>query len=370
MMLILTAHQARLLRLRSQQLASPTQKETANQLLTQLFAVQAQNLGAAYQSLGVRSQGLSEAQISHERQFGTEICWRWALRGTLHLMTVDDARWFVPLMADDLVARDRRRLEQLGYSDETAKQGVELIRSQIEKRGELTRAEIARLLQENNLPFEGQAIVHILFKAVCGFGVCPGADRGNQPTYTLFETKYGPFKPRPRETALAELALRYLAAYAPARPEDFTAWSGVKISEVRRLWFALEEKLLQVEIEGESSWMLRKQKSWLDELEKQAPVLRLLPYYDTYLLGYANRDLIIAKAHSRSVLKGGVIDAMVALDGWIIGTWKLTPRKGSLELSAQFFEEQPKNILPQIEAEAERLGQFLEQKVRLLSDRV
>jgi hypothetical protein len=102
-----------------------------------------------------------------------------------------------------------------------AVQGVDLIRSQIEKQGELTRAEIARLLQENKLPYEGQAIVHILFKAVCGFGVCPGADRGNKPTFTLFETKYGSFKPRPREEALA-MAL-VLAVCAPARRK---VWRG------------------------------------------------------------------------------------------------------------------------------------------------
>ncbi|HWR65552.1 MAG TPA: winged helix DNA-binding domain-containing protein [Bellilinea sp.] len=368
MTLNLTTHQARLLHMRAQLLASPIQQVTAGQLLTKLFAVQAQNLGAAYQSLGVRSRGLSEAQISQERQFGTEICWRWSLRGTLHLMTVEDARWFVPLMAEDLVNGDRLRLEQLGYNESTAKQGVELILSQLEKQGELTRAEIARLLQENKLPYEGQAIVHILFKTVCEAGVCPGADRGSKPTYTLFEKKYGPFKPRPREDALAELVLRYLAAYAPARPEDFTAWSGVKISEARSLWSALEKKLLPVEIEGVSNWMLLKQKSWLDGLEKQASVLRLLPYYDTYLLGYANRDLIIAKAYTGRVLKGGVIDAMLALDGWIIGTWKLKPRKSGLDLSLQFFEHQPKKIWPQIEAEVERLEQFMEKKVSLLTD--
>jgi hypothetical protein len=103
-------------------------------------------------------------------------------------------------------------------------------------------------------------------------------------------------------------------------------------------------------------------------MDWKSAVLRLLPYFDTYLLGYANRDMIIAKAYSKKVLKGGVIDAMLALDGWIIGTWKLTPRKGSLDLSLQFFENQPKKLWPQIEAEAERLEQFLEKKVTLLTD--
>ncbi|TLM97515.1 winged helix DNA-binding domain-containing protein, partial [bacterium] len=222
----LTAHQARMLRMRAQHLASPLQATSPKKLLSEIFAVQAQNLGAAYQALGVRSRGLTEAQVAHERQNGSEICWRWSLRGTLHLMTVDDARWFVPFMAEDLVAWDRRRLTQLGYTEHQAKNGVELIRDQIERLGEQTRAEIANLLRENKLPYEGQATVHILFKAVCEGGVCPGSDRENKPTYTLFEKRYGSFKTRPRTEALTDLALRYLQAYAPARPEDFAVWSG------------------------------------------------------------------------------------------------------------------------------------------------
>lgn len=359
----LTAHQARLLRIRAQHLASPTAKLTARELLTNIFAVQAQNLGAAYQSMGVRSQGLTEAQLAHERQFGSEICWRWSLRGTLHLMTVEDARWFAPLMAEDLVNADRLRLKQLGYTGHQAEKAVDLILRQIEQHGEQTREEIARLLQEHKLPFEGQATVHVLFKAVCQAGVCPGADRGKKPTYTLFEKRYGAFKPRPRLEGLAELALRYLSAYGPVRPQDFAVWSGVKISEVRSLWPGLQDQMTEVEIEGVPHWMLKKQLHRVEEIEDQPTTLRLLPYFDTYLLGYANRELTLPKAFTSRVLKGGVIDAMVALDGWIIGTWKLAARKGGLDLSVQYFEDQPKKLQPLIEAEAEKLSQFLEKKV-------
>ena len=363
MTLNLTAHQARLLRTRAQLLASPTLKLTPGELLTNIFAVQAQNLGAAYQSMGVRSQGLTEAQLAHERQFDSEICWRWSLRGTLHLMTVEDARWFVPLMAEDLVSADQLRLKQLGYTDRLAEKAVDLVLHQIEQYGEQTREEIARLLKDNKLPFEGQATVHILFKAVWQAGVCPGADRGKKPTYTLFEKRYGAFKPRPRGEALAELVLRYLKAYSPARPQDFAVWSGVKISEVRSLWPGLQDQITEVEIEGAPNWMLNEQIHWVNELESQPSVVRLLPYFDTYLLGYAYRELTIPKAFTSRVLKGGVIDAMVALDGWIIGTWKLTSRRGGLDLSVQYFEEQPKKLQPLIEAEAKNLSRFLEKTV-------
>ncbi len=88
------------------------------------------------------------------------------------------------------------------------------------------------------------------------------------------------------------------------------------------MWPNLEDRLTAVQIEGAPNWMLKQQSDWLDQLDDQKPVLRLLPFFDTYLLGYANREQLIAKAHVAKIIKGGVIDSMVALDGWIIGTWK------------------------------------------------
>ena len=132
------------------------------------------------------------------------------------------------------------------------------------------------------------------------------------------------------------------------------------------MWPNLEDRLTAVQIEGKLNWMLKQQSDWLDQLDDQKPVLRLLPFFDTYLLGYANREQLIAKAHVAKIIKGGVIDSMVALDGWIIGTWRVTPRKGSLALSVQYFEDQPVTLQPLVEAEAEQLGQFLNKKVTLL----
>ena len=360
----LTAHQARLLRMQAQRLSNPRPEQAPEEVLRQIFAVQAQELPASYLSLRARSGGFEADQVAHERQFGSEICWRWSLRGTLHLITVEDARWLIPLLSTDLVAWDRQRLTQLGHTEKTAQKGVEVIRRAIEQHGELSRAEIAQFLKDHNLPFEGQATVHILFRAVCEGAICPGADRGKKSTYILFEKRYGMLEPRPRVEALTELALRYLAAYAPARPEDFAVWSGVKISEVRPLWQSLADQILPVEVEGASNWILKSQATWLEGLENQPPVLRLLPRFDTYLLGYANRDNLIDPTLNQKLFKGGgTISAVVVLDGWVIGTWKTTSRGKGLELTVEWFKNQPDRLAPSIEAEAADIARFLTRPV-------
>ncbi|MHB0987119.1 MAG: winged helix DNA-binding domain-containing protein [Bellilinea sp.] len=360
----LTAHQARLLRMRSQQLSTPRPEQAPEEVLRQIFAVQAQDLPASYLSLRARSGGFTADQVAYERQNGSEICWRWSLRGTLHLITVEDARWLIPLLSTDLVAWDRLRLTQLGYTEKTAQKGVEVIRRAIEQHGELTRDEIAQLLKDHSLPFVGQATVHILFRAVCEGDICPGVDRGKKPTYTQFEKRYGALEPRPRLEALTELALRYLAAYGPARPEDFAAWSGVKISEARPLWQSKTDQILPVEIEGTPNWILKSQATWLESLESQPPVLRLLPRFDTYLLGYANRDLLIDPSFNKKLFKGGgTISAVVVLDGWVIGVWKTKARGKALELTVEWFNHQPDRLMPSIEAEAADIARFLTRPV-------
>ena len=360
----LTAHQARLLRMRAQRLTNPRPVQAPEEVLRQIFAVQAQDLPASYLSLRARSGGFSAAQVEHERQFGSKICWRWSLRGTLHLITVEDACWLIPLLSADLIAWDRLRLTQLGYTEKTAQKGVDVIRRAIAQHGNLTRGEIAQLLKDHSLPFEGQATVHILFRAVCEGDVCPGVDRGKKPTYTLFAKRYGALDPRPRLEALTELALRYLAAYAPARPEDFATWSGIKISEVRPLWQSMVDQLLPVEVEGTPNWILKSQATWLESLENQLPVLSLLPRFDTYLLGYANRDLLIDPTFNKKLFKGGgTISSVVLLDGWVIGVWKITAKGKALELNVEWFDHQPDGLMPSIEAEAADIARFLARPV-------
>lgn len=359
----LTAHQARLLRMRAQRLTNPRPVQPPEEVLRQIFAAQAQKLPASYLSMRARSSGFTAEQVAHERQFGSEICWRWSLRGTLHLVTVADARWLIPLLSADLIARDRLRLTQVGYTETTAQKGVELIRSAIQQHGELTRAEIAGRLKDQNLPFEGQATLHILYRAVCEGAICPGADRGNKPTYTLFEKRYGTLEPRPQTEALAELALRYLTAYAPARPEDFAVWSGVKISEVRPIWQSLTGQMLPVEIEGTPNWILQSQLTAMKTIERLSPTVRLLPRFDTYLLGYANRGLLIDPAFIQRIFIGGIIKPAVVLDGRVIGTWGTTRRGKALELTVEWFDHQPVNLLPAVEEEEADIARFLNKSI-------
>lgn len=362
----LNAQQTRRMRLKAQRLlSSPTGAgATPAEVLAAVCGVQAQDLPAGLLSMRARSTGLSAAMIEQARQEQRTIAWTWCLRGTLHLVSAEDANWLVPFLGPAFIAGDRRRFQQLGWDEQKATAGLRLVSQALQGDGALTRAEIIHLLKENNLPSEGQAPVHLLYRAALEGLLCAGPNRGKEPTYVLWENWLGELQPRPFEEALAVLTRRYLQAYAPAGPEDLASWSGLKLSEARRAWRLIAKQLVQVDAVGKPAWLLKSQLPWLEEVlaegDKWSAQVRLLPRFDTYLLGYASRDLAVDPAYARRIHPGGgIINAALLVDGQARGTWKTQRRRGRLEVQVEPFEPLAQELLPPIEAEVSDIGRFL-----------
>ena len=188
-----------------------------------------------------------------------------------------------------------------------------------------------------------------------------GADRGKQPTYTAFEDWVGELHHLPNQEAITELALRYFTGYGPVTPKDFVAWSGLKINAARQAWGLVGDQIIPVEMDGKPMWMLKSQLAWLDDFGKNPGIIKLLPRFDTSLLGYSNRDIAIAPAYSKYVHPGGGIINRVVLSGigLIIGTWKIEKRQGRNIVVVELFEPLEREFIPGLEAEAADLGRFL-----------
>ncbi len=286
------------------------------------------------------------------------------MRGTLHLVTAEDARWLTPLLGPDLIEKSRRRIRQLGWTEDKVTAGLQLVQDAIEQRGPQTRAEVRRMLAENELPYEGQAVYHLMVRGAYEGRLCYGPKRGKQDTFCLFIELSGELEPVARQTGLERLALRYLEGYGPAGPEDFARWAGVRIREARQAFAGIEGQTEQVEALGQELRMVRPRRP---DAPEDGPFVRLLPRWDTFLLGYADRNLIIApEAAQRIYPGGGVIDAAVLVDGQAKGVWKLKRSKRRLEVIVEPFEPLPSRVLEAVEAEALDIGQFLGQEADLV----
>jgi hypothetical protein len=368
MSLRLTEDQVRLLRLRAQRLipSLATPGLSAEQVLTEVCGVQGQELPAARLSLHARGERVTLAEIETARQVTRTLVRTWVMRGTLHLVTTPDVRWLVPLLAPLMINGNRKRMHGLGWDEERTARGLRLLEEALARQGDLIHPEIKLLLKTNGLPFEGQAPIHLIFRAAWEGILIQGADRGKQPAFVSCTAWIGGFQPRPREAALAELARRYLQGYAPAAPADLAAWSGLKSGEARQAFQMIEDLLAPVDATGQPAWMLKTQLPWLDELAGLPPVVRLLPRFDTYLLGYANRELMVRPQFAGRINPGGgLVHQVVMVDSYARGLWQMKASAGKVEVIIEPFQPLDPRVLPGLEAEVASLGRFLSQQTRL-----
>ena len=335
--------------------------------VSKLFALQSQEWPSAQLAIHARCAGLSQADVARAREVERGFVLTWALRGTLHLVPAEDLRWLLELCAPAAIRGTKSRYRQLGLTERVRERGLEAIRAILSREGALIRSQLAQALESRGVPVAGQAIHHLVrFAALRGL-ICFGPEVDGDLTYALLDD----WLPETIETPppadpLRELARRYLAAYAPATPADFARWSGLNKAQTRQAWETVAADCAPARIPDGEALMLRNQLDSLEAAPTEA-VARLLPRYDSYLLGYASRAFMVAEAHARQVHPGGgLIRACVLIDGEARAGWKLEKRRRSLRVKASPFKSLTAAELALLEAEVAALGGFYNTRAELL----
>ncbi len=336
------------------------------QIVSAVCGLQSQEPKAAALAVWVRSSGLLAADIERARIDERSVVRTWCMRGTLHLLASEDLGWLLPLLAPRFIAGGSQRRAELGLDEDTCATGIRILRSVLAQ-GPLTRAEIVAQLAYKGVQLVGQAAPHLIGLAALQGIICCGPDRDSKPTYVLLED-WLPHRsnPMPHEAALAELARRYLQAYAPAAPQDLAAWSGLPISDARTAWQLIADELIACEGVSGPLWMLKTQAGWIDELSMHYSVARLLPAFDTYLLGYHSRDLVVEPQYARRInAGGGILHPTVLVGGRAQAIWHSRLQHLQWEVIVEPFADFEREVQPQLQAEVTDLGRFLGGQARL-----
>jgi hypothetical protein len=300
-----------------------------------LLAVQAQDVAAFPLAVRARVEGITAADVTQARA-DREIVRTWGPRGTLHLIAADDLPWLFPLVRTG-PAGSMRRLRQLGVTT-GHDEAVRTVERVMTHQGPLTKAELGAALGKAGLPAEGQAIVHLASLAAREGLVVLGPDRGGKATYVHAADWLGAPVPTAtdRERALAELVRRYRRAHDPAEPADLAAWSGLALGEVIGAWTA----------------------GGPEPDDRPGDVVRLLPGYDEFLLGWRARP--VPEPHVKSIHPGGgVLRAALYVNGRLAGTWRTRRTGRELGIVVEPFDPLPSNVRTALSAEAADLGRFL-----------
>jgi hypothetical protein len=332
-------------------------------ILHEVCGLQAQLWRATTLGMRARGAGLDAGKVNRALTSERSIVRTWLMRGTLHVVATEDARWLLTLLGPVFARAASARHRQLGLNDDPKERGVAAIQKILTEDGPLTRYELVDRLRTRRVLLDPktQAPIHLIGLAALQGVLCLGPDRDDgESTYVLLDD-WVPKAPVPsRETALAELARRYFGAYGPATIDDLSAWSGLPMSDARSAMTGARAGLAEVMIQGRPGFML-KQRLKLDATPLKT-VGRLLPAFDTYLLGYRRRDLAVPLPLQRRLQRGGGwLHPAVVVNGRAVAAWSL-PKSGGQNgrITVERFGPMSPAARAGIETEVDDIGRFLD----------
>ncbi|HVV58562.1 MAG TPA: winged helix DNA-binding domain-containing protein [Gaiellaceae bacterium] len=333
-------------RLTAQLLSGPAARDPVG-VAERLLAVQAQELRGARLTVRARTEGLSVADLDRALA-ARELVVSWLNRGTLHLVRREDYPWLHALTTPQLATGCARRLAQEGVTPDAAERGVAAVERALAGEGPLTRAQLRERVAAAGVRTEGQALVHLLFAASLR-GICVrGPMAGREQAFVLRRDWLGEPPRVDRDTALAELARRYLAGHGPAGAPDLARWAGLPLRDARAGLARIAAELTErpdglVDLAGRPP-------------AEPVPPPRLLGPYEPLLLGWVSRAPLVGGGGQGLVTSNGIVRPFALVDGRAVAIWRLADG-GGLELEP--FERVRAADVRALEREARDVRRFL-----------
>jgi hypothetical protein len=351
-------------RLTRHYLAEPNQANLTT-VCQNVCGMQAQLQSAAEMQLWARRHDLTRADIHSALWKSRALVKTSLMRQTLHLIPAIDFSIYISALKRSRVEALRKIMSRFGITPKDAEAMTQSIVEAL-RAGPMTQPELTAQI----IPTVGKKVKKYLDLAwgiqmfrlalVEGF-ICYGPERDKKATFVRVDQWLPKQRAVDEREAKQILLRRYLRAYGPATLQDFSKWAGMPMPEARAAWQSVEEELVEVNIEDKKSWLLRKDHRQLANSDFDEQILRLLPHFDPYLLGHADKNhLVKNNCYKRVYRNQGWISPVVLLNGRIIGIWSYTRRGKQLSLEVEPFERFPKTIHAGIEEEAASLGDFLE----------
>jgi hypothetical protein len=172
------------------------------------------------------------------------------------------------------------------------------------------------------VPTEGQALLHLLYRAAIDGLIVRGPMIGRRHAYALVADWLPRSRPVARDRALAELARRYLDGHGPASDRDLARWAGLRLRDARAGLEAIAPQLDQ-------------RPDGLVDLARRPPAARLpaprlLGNFEPVLLGWVSRAEILGD-HERRIVTGGIFRGFALVRGRCAGGWRLAGDQVQIE---------------------------------------
>jgi hypothetical protein len=354
-------------RLARSHLAGPRRDLEPALISSDVAGVHAQVMSAAELSIGLRTESRTRADVRAALWRDRTLVKTRGPRGTVHLLAAADLpMWTGALSAvpagPSPFAQDVRMTA--GQTDEVVAAIADAVADAELTVDELTDAIVARVGSwagdrvmpafQDNWPRWRQAESVATNRGA----LCFGPDRGRRTTYASPRRWLPGFCPAPAEAALASLVKSYLQAYGPATAAHFApmAWSAA-------LFARLGDALEPVRFDGVEAW----QNAGSVAAEPVDPGLRLVPYFDSYVIGCHPRATLFPGRAGERALTGGQAGNVPTLlvGGRVAGVWHQRRSGRKIAVTVEPFVALTARQRRELAEEVDRVGRVLDGTAQL-----
>ena len=320
-----------------------------------LVGLQAQNPLDPYAALWSRLDGFTPGPLGDllESRALVRIV---VMRGTIHLVTADDALVLRPLVQpvlDAELTHHQEHKDHLAGLDLTAP--LALARELLDAQPR-TMTQIRAGMAEHFGDLDAAALAYACRNHLALVQIPPRGVWGKklQVTYATTEAWLG--RSVDPDPSIDDAVLRYLRAFGPATVADVAAWS--RLTAQGEVLERLRPQLRTFRDERGRE-LFDVPDGLLPDPDTPAPA-RFLPEYDNALLGHADRSRFTPDAGHDFGHIDRAIHGTVLHDGVVAATWNLQhdPKAGAATLTVSLGVALPKRAVASIEAEGRRFLRF------------
>jgi winged helix DNA-binding protein len=329
-----------------------------------ICGVQAQVMSSAQLALWARVPNVTRAAIQAALWEKRSLVKTSCMRQTLHLLAADDFPAFITAERDSRMAAILRIMARFGIAPNEVDPMNNAVLDALAD-GPLTLRQLAATIKPklNKKLRTWMGEMWNGFRPAIAEGlICYGPSRGAEATLVRVDQWLPKQKQISVKKAQTTLLHRYLRAYGPATLQDFSRWSGIPMSRVKELRELLrEDEIVQFDIDDSRHLLLAKDYEELIDSDPGGLSVRLLPGFDSYLLGHAIKDHLVEPANYKQVYRNqGWISAVILVDGKVAGVWSYSGSRGRTAVDIRPFKKLSATVREKIEEEAASLAKFMD----------
>ena len=355
-------------RLQRHGLAAPLAGASPADVVAMMCGAHAQILSAAELSIGLRLAAGTRADVRNALWGERSLVKTFGPRGTVHLLPAAELPMWtgalsaLPPAANGLAKDVRLTPEQIDAVVASIAAALHDAELTIDELGDAVVADtggwagdlVTPAFQEM-WPRWRQALTTAAHRGA----VCFGPNRGPNVTYTSPRRWLPGFRPADGPSALADVLRRYLHAYGPATPADFAQWLNGPRRWSTELFDSLGGELERVELAGSAAWVCA------GDAVSPAAVpdgVRLLPYFDAYVVRGQPRELLYPGHAAARALAGGQAGnyPVLLIDGTVAGVWHQRRSGRKIAVTVEPFGRLTATRSRALEDQVERVGEILE----------